>query len=248
MKRMAVYLLALLLPFGLQAQVNTIPSAPHLLVRGHAETNYIPDRFSITLKVQVTDPQPERARQRVEAHMAAIFRALAKADAMKGRTQASTLQIGPDNEYRNDKEVFVGTQVTRSVVAVFDAMSGLRAFLASLPAGDEVQVTGVESGCSDLAAITLSLRKQAMINSQEAARQMASAYGARIIGLYSVSDVAPNFPYGVEAGSWQHGDRALLPPPPPGSPVLAESTAPDLRVGTQQAEQDVYAIYLIGTP
>lgn len=254
MKRASVYLLALLMPMALHAQVNAIPAAPHLLVRGHAETSYLPNRFSISLRVQVTDPLPAKARERVEAHMATLFAALAKAGAMKGRTQASTLQIGPASEYRDGKQVFLGTQVTRQVAATFDAMPKMRDFIGDLPAGEEVQVTGTSAGRSDLDTIQQSLRKKAMVNSQEAAKQMAAAYGMRVTGVYSVSEVAPDFSYGIQAGSWggasPYAASSLVPPAPPAPPSYNDdrNILPDLRIGTLQAQQDIYAVYLIGPP
>ena len=254
MKRAFGYLLALLVSLNVHAQVNAIPSASHILVRGHAETTYLPDRFSINLKVQVTDPLADRARERVEKHMAAIFAALEKAGAMTGHTQASTLQVGPASEYRDGKSVFLGTQVTRNVAATFDAMPKLREFLKGLPAGEEVQVIGTGAGSSHLDVIMQALRKQAMANSQESAKQIAQAYGVQIVGVYSVSEVAPDFAYGVQAGSWGSSSRfaggQIEPPAPPAPPSYdnGQSVPPDLRVGTLRAQQDIYAVYLIGKP
>jgi uncharacterized protein len=254
MKRASAYLLALLMPVALHAQINTIPAAPHLLVRGHAETSYMPDRFSISLRVQVTDPLPAKARERVEAHMATLFKELAKAGAMKGQTQASTLQIVPASEYRDGKQVFLGTQVTRQMVATFDAMPKLVDFIRDLSAGEEVQVTGTSARRSDLDAIQQKLRKEAMVNSQEAARHMAAAYGMRVTGVYSVSEVAPDFSYGIQAGSWSsaspYATSSLAPPAPPAPPSYNNDQIipPDLRIGTLQAQQDIYAVYLIGSP
>lgn len=253
MKRIAASLLLVPLSLGLHAQVNAIPSAPHLLVRGHAETRYVPDRFSITLRVQLTDPLAASARQRVEDHMTALFHALDKAGAMHGRTQAGTLQVGPDSEYRDGKSVFLGTRVSRNVVATFDTLEKLKAFLASLPAGEEVQVVGTGTGRSDIDTIQQNLRRQAMANSQVAAKQIAKAYGMHVIGVYSVSEVAPDFAYGIQAGSWggnaSFASVSPAPPAPPAPPLSSDASVPtDLRVGTEQAQQDVYAVYLIGTP
>lgn len=248
MKYIVIALLALA-PLGVHAQINTLPAAPHLLVRGHAEASYVPDRFSITLKVQVTDPIADTARQRVEDHMAVLFNALDKAGAMSGKTQASALQIGPDTEYRNGKSVFVGTRVFRSVVATFDSLPKLRAFLATLSAGAEVQVLGTRTGRSDMDAITQKLRQQAMANSQVSARQIAKAYGMRVTGVYSVSEVAPNFSYGIQAGSWGAASPyAVALPAPPAPPAPPSAIPTDLRIGTEQAQQDIYAVYLIGSP
>lgn len=69
MRKLLLSLLVLLMPVLAAAQINTLPSAPHLLVKGHAEVRVVPDRFTIHLTVDVTNMSPNVAREKVEAHM-----------------------------------------------------------------------------------------------------------------------------------------------------------------------------------
>lgn len=243
-------LLVALMPAWASAQVNALPSAPHILVRGHAEGRYIPDRFTIRLLVTATDPVPEQARARVEDHVQRIFAALDKAGALRNLTLAGDLQIQPRDEYRDGKSVFLGTQVSRGVEATFGAADKLKAFIGQLSAGEEVQVRNTHAWRSDMEALRAELRKRAMANAQEAGRQLAAAYGMRITGVYSVSDVAPEFAYGVRAGSWGgYGNDALgssAPPAPPADITVSANRLPDadLRIGSIDATQDIYTVYL----
>lgn len=250
MARAWFVLIALLLPGWALAQVNALPAAPHLLVRGHAEGRYIPDRFSISLQVVVTDPVPEQARSKVEEHMQRVFAALDKTGALRKQTKAGDLQIEPSRQYRDGRTVFLGTQVSRGVEATFDSADKLKAFIGQLAAGEEVQVRNTRAWRSDMDAVRTELRKRAMANAQEAAKQMAGAYGLRVTGVYSVSDVAPEFAYGVRAGSWGSGSDGPMPPAPPAditvsaSDMAARMRDIDLRVGSIEAEQNIYAVYL----
>ena len=250
MLRWIILLAIAFLPALAGAQINTLPSAPHLLVRGHADGKYVPDRFTINLQIQVTNMQPDVARTKVEAHMRQILAALDQSGALKDRTQASSLAIQPDNEYRNDKNVFVGTRVTRTVSATFDDLNKLKNFISEVPANEEVQIQSTEVGRSDAKEISMELRKRAMANSQQAAKSIAAAYGLSIKGIYSVSEVAPDFAYGIQAGSWGDiGDNGMPAPPSPqvlNTVVVTGSILPDaaLRVGTIELKQDIYAVYL----
>lgn len=253
MARWLVFVLVSLVPALAAAQVNAIPSEPHLLVRGHAEANCVPDRFDISLQVAVTDKRPELARSKVEAHMREVFDGLKSSGATPDAIHASSLEIEPQTEYRDGKSVFVGTSVSRDVKATFDSVDKLRAFIAQLPAGPEVQVQNTHTWRSDIDKIRLDLRKKAIANSQEAAQKIADAYGLHIKGVYSVSEVAPNFAYGIQAGSWgDTSEDASLPPPPPAPGSLSSVTVTanalpsiDLRVGSINVQQDMYAVYLI---
>lgn len=249
MSRIWIFAFALLLPVAAAAQVHALPDQPHLLVKGHAEGRYVPDRFDIDMLVSVTDKRPELAREKVETHMAQIFAGLAKSRAIAQDTQASSLRIAPETSYRNGESVFVGTQVSRTVSATFDSLDKLRDFIAMLPANSEVQVQRTRTWRSDIDAIRLALRKQAIVNSQRAAQKIAAAYGMRIKGVYSVSEVAPDFAYGIQAGSWGSFGGVPAPPPAPPAPPVREAVASgnlraDLRAGNIEVQQNIYAVYL----
>lgn len=255
MKRGLVLLIVLLMPITGLAQINTLPSAPHLLVKGHAEARYVPDRFTIHLNVDVTDMSPDVARSKVETHMQQLFKALDANGALKGQTHASTLSIQPQTDYEDGKSVFKGTDVSRTVSATFDSLEKLRTFLTEVPANKEVQIGGINTGRSDADKIASELRKRAIENSQQAAKRIATSYGMTIVGVYSISEVAPDFAYGIQAGSWGEpstlqsvtvtGSAAPLPAPPPPADMSPKLSPPALRVGTQTARQDIYAVYLI---
>lgn len=256
MKRLLLSCALLCLPALGLAQINTLPSSPHLLVRGHAEVRYVPDRFTVHLNVTVTNMVPDVARRKVEEHMRQLLKAIDEAGAMKGKTHASTLSIQPQSDYEDDKTVFKGTEVSRSIDATFDSLDKLRAFIANVPADKEVQIGSVDTARSDIDKIESNLRERAIENSREAAKRMAAAYGVKIIGVYAVSDVAPDFAYGVQAGTWGNDSAPQTlqtitvtgsAPPPPPADVASAMPPPKLRVGTQTAQQNIYVVYLIAT-
>ncbi len=252
MQRLIVLLAGLLLPVLALAQINTLPSAPHLLVKGHAQVRVVPDRFTIHLNIDVTDMSPRVARRKVEAHMQQLLNALDADGAMKHQIHASSLSIQPETDYENGKSVFKGTDVSRSIDATFDNLDKLRTFIAAVPASKDVQIGSIQTARSDIGAIRLRLRKAAIENSKQAAAKIAAAYGMKIVGVYAVSEVAPDFAYGIQAGSWSDGKGveqglAAPAPPPPPADVAPSVLPPVLRVGTQTIQQDIYAIYLISS-
>lgn len=232
MKRLMISLLLLLSPCVALAQANALPAAPHLLVKGHAQGRYVPDRFTIHLAVDVVNKAPAVARARVETHVKQILAALAKHGALSDRTRASTLAITPKAEMHNDVEVFMGTEVSRTVDATFDNADKLRDLLGELTTSEEVRINGLDVGRSDETALQNDLRKRAIADSQQSARQIADAYGLHIKGVYSVSETTPNFSYGINEG------LAAVSVSANAVPEMA------LRVGTIELEQEIYAVYL----
>lgn len=253
-KKLVLTLLLALLPMLAFAQANSIPSQPHLLVKGQATRTVMPDRFTVELLAQTTDMVPEQARLKVERNVAAVLAALKKHRALAENTYASSMSISAENAYEDGKQVFKGTKVIRRVRGSFDDLEKLRALLADVNAGPDLQITALRSGHAQAGKLRAELKAEAARQSRRSAEGLAAAYGTRITGLYTISDVAPNFAYGVQAGTWQSanedvGDDAIPPPSPPAPAAVSVSgsrVAPEsLETGTITFTENVYAIFLI---
>lgn len=235
------------------AQADSVPSQPHLLVKGEASRTVMPDRFTVDLLLQATDMSPEKARQAVQSNAANVLALLAKNKALPDSISASSLSIEPENGYENGKQVFKGTRVVRRIRGTFGALSNVQAMLGALNTSPELQVTALRSTYSQGGKLRAELKREAAQQSRRTAEGLASAYGARITGLYTISDVAPNFAYGVRAGVWDtnENDGVPTPPAPPSPPVDSISVSgsrivpESLEAGAITYNENVYAIFLI---
>ena len=202
--RTIVLLLASLAVGDVFAQVNALPPTRHILVYGDAQARAIPDRFKITLDFEAVDPSPDIARRQVEENVQSVLRQLKSAHVPEGEVVATSLKIEPRQRYDSEKRerVFVGTAVTRTLTAKFNKQSDLQLFLAGLKTSENLQVSAVTTELSKERELRAALRQKSIESSREKAEIIAKAYGARLNGIYSVSDVAPTFQYGIQEGSW----------------------------------------------
>lgn len=206
--RLCVLLLALLWALPAWAQVNALPSMPHLLVKGSANRDVVPDRFTVAMTLSSTHMRPEIARETVQRNLAALVTLLKDSRAIPGSIDATTFSVGPHHEYdKDDREVFKGTRATRRLRVTFPDADSTREFLAGLQADEEVQLDGITPTYSGEDALRAELKAEAMRQTRETGELLAKSYGTRIRGLYSVSDVAPSFAYGIQAGQWQRSQR-----------------------------------------
>lgn len=253
--RWIIVLMALCMPALAGAQVHALPDAPHLLVKGHAEGNYVPDRFTVELQVTATDPSPGKARTQVEQHISQLFKSVDAHGALAKLTRASSLSMSEASHYDDGKQIHEGTEVDRQVSVTFDSLDKMQGFISDLPASKNVLVQSTNVERSDRPALMMKLRARAIDNSKAAAQQLAKAYGVHITGVYSISEVAPDFSYGVQAGSWNAvggaTDLGGIPAPPPAPTELAsvavKAIPTALRTGTIQLSQGMYAVYMIAT-
>lgn len=186
------------------AQVNALPPTRHILVYGDAQARAIPDRFKITLNFESVNLDPDAARRNVEANVQKVLGQLRAAGVPDNEVVATSLQIDSKERYDDklDEQVFIGTEVSRTLTARFSKQYELEAFLAGIKTSKELTISDVKTELSDEPALRAALREKTIASSREKADVIAKAYGARISGVYSVSDVAPQFDYGIRAGNW----------------------------------------------
>lgn len=248
----AALLLALCAPFA-AAQVNALPSLPHLLVKGEATRDVVPDRFTVSLTLTSVDMRPEMAREQVQSNLTALLTSLKSSRAIAGSIDATTFSVAPEYRYENNRNVFLGTKASRQLRATFADADATRMFLAQLQSSEDVVLNGIEPTFSGEAALRGELKAEAMQQTRETAELLSRSYGTRLGRLYSVSDVAPNFAYGIQAGQWPQPRRGGTPRPPPapaasfGSVEVTGSriTPESLAVGTVTIAEHLYAIFLL---
>ncbi|MEA9489771.1 SIMPL domain-containing protein [Xanthomonas campestris] len=238
---------ALLLPTVGMAQINTLPSQPHLLVKGQAEKTVVPDRFFVTINFRAVDLQPELARKRIQGAAEQILTALKTHHALKDSIEASSLQIQPFYSYVPDgTQKFEGTEVKRGIGAAFQSLDDARQFLGDMRTSNEVQLSGIKTSYSKEAELRAQLKREAADQSRSSAAELAKAYGVRIQGLYTISDVAPNFAYGVQASSWPTQVSLVSGSPAPPAPVADRgATVESLEAGSLTLTENIYAVFLI---
>jgi uncharacterized protein YggE len=244
--------LALTASSDLAAQVNALPPARHILVYGDAQARAIPDRFRIAIEFEATDLNPDVARQAVEAHVADTLAKLEKTNVSPTDIVATSLRIGPRQRYdpQRQEQVFVGTQVARSLTARFSAQADLERFLSTMTTSQSVRISEVTTELSTELELRKALREKAIASSREKAEVIARAYGARLGPVYSVSDVAPQFEYGVQEGGWParyqwSRGRSLDRITVTGSRLDRGSVDVSLRAGYVNYDDKIYTVFLL---
>jgi uncharacterized protein len=244
---------ALLVSSPLAAQVNAIPPTRHILVYGDAQARAIPDRFKISIQFEATNLSPDVARRAVEADVVNVLAKLKAANVPDDEIVATSLQIGTKQRYdqKLQDQVFVGTQVSRSLTARFSDKADLERFLANVQTSQGLRISDVATELSTEPRLREALRQKTIESSREKAEVIARAYGSRLGAVYSVSDVAPQFEYGIREGQWPAryewrgndlyqlrvtGQRNLAPPSAP--PVSLQS-------GYVDFNDKIYTVFLL---
>jgi uncharacterized protein YggE len=237
-----------------QAQANALPQARHILVYGQAQARAIPDRFKIELTFSVVDAKADVARKKVEAYLQEAIAWLKASSVAESEIVATSLQIEPRSDYdeAQRKQVFEGIEVTRKLSARFSDQAKLKDFLSKLDTSEEVQVSGVTTELSSEPELRKQLRQKAIESTRDKAQVIAKAYGVRLAGLYSVSDTAPQFKYGITEGDWptmyqwrESGDASVLDRVTVTGSRLSAADAESFQTGYVNFDDKIYAVFLI---
>lgn len=236
----------------LAAQVNAIPPTRHILVYGDAQARAIPDRFKISIQFEATNLNPDVARRAVEADVVNVLAKLKAANVPDDEIVATSLQIGTKQRYdqRLQDQVFVGTQVSRSLTARFSRQSDLERFLPTVDTSQGLRISEVTTELSTEPELRKALREKTIASSREKAEVIAKAYGARLGPVYSVSDVAPQFEYGVREGDWPvrfewTGNGRLDRIQVTGSRLDRAGAAVSLQSGYVTYDDKIYTVFLL---
>jgi uncharacterized protein YggE len=255
--RTIFFVLASLMGVDAVAQVNALPPTRHILVYGDAQARAIPDRFKISINFEAVDISPDVARRSVETNVKSVLSQLKAAGVPEREIVATSIQIGSRRRYdqKLQEEVFVGTAVTRSLTARFSSQSDLEKFLAGVKSSQELSISNVTTELSSEPELRKALREKTILSSREKAEVIAKAYGAKLAGLYSVSDVAPQVQYGIHEGTWPRGyqwsGRELAQVLVTGTRMAAPAPVADvgasvsLQSGYVNFNDKIYAVFLL---
>jgi hypothetical protein len=222
--------------FSAQIQAQSLPSAPYVVVRGHAERSLAPDRFEINITVQKTSLDVGEASAVVESKTAGMVSSLKALGLKPAQITASSISINPEYRYdqASQKNIFIGNQVNRNISAKFDNKQTLQKFLAKVPAGEEIRIGGISSSLSTQKKVESELLDAAVLDAKNQAVLLLDKFGQKVIGLYTVSQEAPSIGFEAKA-MYRRMDAESAPP------ALGET----FEEGQIMVSKDVYVVYLI---
>ena len=164
--------IALMFAGAIAAQ--SLPASPYVVVRGHAERSLAPDRFEVGITVQKSSLSTLEASAVVEQKIGEIVRNLKAAGLKPAQITATNISINPEYRYDNttQRNVFTGNQVTRNISAKFKDKKSLQKFLAQVPAGEEIRVSGISPSLSSQKAVEAELLDAAVVDVKKQAETL----------------------------------------------------------------------------
>lgn len=182
------------------ATAQSVGGTPFLAVHGHAGVLVVPDIFPVTVELKATGMDVAKSQAQVEA---LTTRALAAARGLglpDAGINVGDIRISPDEEYveKLGKSVFRGNRYARTLVFRFRRLADVKAFVAAIPPGEQVQLStgGFESSTAN------EIRRRLLVAAIADARKTADVLAAGIDRKVGTAQTISTTPMALSAGSY----------------------------------------------
>ena len=220
------------------AQLSSSDNNKTLFVTGSATTQAKPDKVTVSLGVETTNPKAKAALAANSELMNKIISALKIAGVKDNETSTSSFTITPNRDYSIDKNQgkLIGFTVSNSIQIDSKNVNNTSEWIDIAVSSGANNVNNIYFSLSDkkLDDIRKELVNDAIDNAKEKADIAASALGLKIIGIRTVSidQATPFFPGPTPYGVASLKNEAST----PSTPILT---------GEQQISQNVNIVFLV---
>lgn len=206
MHRIQIALVALacvLMPVWARAQYNAArPDARRSIsVEGEAEVKVVPDRILLTLGIETSDRDLEKAKQLHDARTRAVIDAVQRQGVEAKDTQTDYLEIEPRWDTTPRPENFIGYFVRKTVVVTLREVPKFEAVLSASLASGANYVLGVHFQTSELRKHRDEARALAIKAAREKAVALADQLNQKVGSPIEIAELSNRW-YSWYGRSW----------------------------------------------
>jgi uncharacterized protein len=206
MRCFRIYLIALtcvLVPLRLQAQQETErpDGRRSISVEGEAEVKVVPDRILLTLGIETSDKDLEKAKQLHDARTRAVIDAVRREGVDPKDIQTDYLDIEPRWDLTPRPENFIGYFVRKTVVVTLRDVPRFEGVLSAALASGANYVLGVQFQTSELRKYRDEARALATKAAREKAVALAGQLNQKIGDPIQISEISNRW-YSWYGRSW----------------------------------------------
>lgn len=220
---------ALLMVSSPAFSVETAPRTVSVSAQGSVEA--VPDRAVLPITIESKDKVLAAAKQKNDKQMDKLLKVAADNGIAQAKLKTSGIYINPGYRYENNKQVFEGYSVNRSIRITIDELDKLEKVIAGLTSAGIDQVQGVEFTVADPEALESAARKKAVEKATAKATELATTAGAKLGRVITINETGGQYPMPMMA----RGAVAME--------MKADSAPPPPLPGTMEVQQSVSVLY-----
>ena len=192
MKYLIIYPL-LLLSFFVHANTQ-LPDNAHISIVGKAQLKAKPDIVEVSLKVESLKIESAAAKKDVDDRVNDFLGGLTQFNIDEENVSASNISTQPKYHYsKNGEQILDGYLASRTLTVSFEEIDNLNTFLDFALSVEINQITHVEFKSSKEQALQNEVLTLAVENAKQSGEALASAFGAKLGGIYSIGSSSNHY-------------------------------------------------------
>lgn len=188
-------ILSLFIFFAHASFAGSVPEVPHIVVTGEAELRATPDILTLSLSMTETGLEVAAARNSIEARSIQLINALAALDIAKEDISSAQLQITPHYNWDNQAQIYVGTEVSRTVDVTLRDLSRYDDLIRSIIDAGVAQIHSTRLSSSKEKELRQQALAAAIADGMEKARIMVAHLPEQIGAVYSMAPSVSSAPF-----------------------------------------------------
>jgi len=181
--------------FAHQSFAGSVPDVPHIVVTGEAELRATPDILTLSLSIADTGFEVAAARDSIEARSIQLINALTALDIAKEDIRSAQLQITPHYNWNNKAQIYVGTEVSRTVDVTLRDLSRYDDLIRSIIDAGVAQIHSTRLSSSKEKELRQEALAAAIADGMEKARIMVAHLPQKIGAVYSIAPPSSGTPF-----------------------------------------------------
>ncbi len=181
--------------FAHQSFAGSVPDVPHIVVTGEAELRATPDTLTLSLSIAETGFEVPAARDSVESRSIRLINALAALDIAKEDIRSARLQITPHYNWNNKAQIYVGTEVSRTVDVTLRELSRYDNLIRSIIDAEVAQIHSTRLSSSKEKELRQEALAAAIADGMDKARIMVAHLPEQIGAVYSIAPSVSGAPF-----------------------------------------------------
>lgn len=204
-----------------QAQAAALPDAPHVAVTGQHELRVTPDILFMALSIAEVGKDVAAARLAVEQRSAQLIRQLLAAGVAKNDISSAQLQITPHYDWNNREQIYVGSEVSRSIEITLRDLSRHDMLIRSLIEARVAQINQTELRYANEKQLRAQALQGAVADARGRAALLIEGLPQKLGPVYALNTQSAGGIF--KQTRFQVADRAMLEAFQPGEITLSET-------------------------
>ncbi len=220
---MRFYLIPIVLFFSViqPSFAASLPDVPHIVVTGEHEIRATPDTLTLSLSIAETGFEVAEARNSVETRSKKLIQSLEAQEIKKEDINSAQLQITPHYNWNNSAQIYVGTEVSRTIEVTLRDLSRYDDLIRSIIDARVAQIESTILSSSKEKQLREDALRGAIQDGMEKAEIMVAQLPEGLGPVYSISQQSSYSP--AASGRYQMAAMAKESAFEPGSIQFKES-------------------------